>query len=97
MLSCSLAASAQEYVAPTPAPLVYAPLAWKNDDKITPGFWYTADQVVKIDARINYLENRCAQDCIEQTKSGLLSLPAWLFIASGIVVGGLGGYFIAHH
>ena len=101
LLALPLKGRGQEltYASDKPAPAVYTKLVWDYGGKLTVGYWYTAEQVQKIDLRITYLEDKAAKECadanIAATKETLGSgFMVWVWIGIGVVVGGVGGYFI---
>lgn len=95
------------FEAPKVAPEVYSPLVWKYQNQSKAGYWYTNDQVLKIDLRlrmqdqkIEYLTDKAAKECFDQTVEAnkkLISGSAglWIGVGLGILVGATGGFFIA--
>jgi hypothetical protein len=95
------------YSAPSPAPTSYSKLTWDYAGQLTVGYWYTGEQVQKIDLKLRvlqqqneYLTDRAAQECFDKTQeankemiSGFSGL--WLGIGLGVVAGLVGGYFLA--
>jgi hypothetical protein len=85
-----------EYSAPAPAPGSFAPLGWRYGDKLSVGYWYSAEQVLRIDQRIGYLEQRAAKECVDaQVSASKGSLPLWVGVALGAVGGLAAGYAAA--
>lgn len=85
--------------ASVPAPSSYAKVPWKHDDVETAGFWYSAPQVQRIDARIRYLEDAAAKECVDAQIDAAKSLSRWLYVAGGILTGAAIGYCVGadHH
>jgi hypothetical protein len=101
LLALPLTGRGQEltYASAKPAPASYTKLVWDYGGKLTVGYWYTAEQVQKIDLRIRYLEDTAAKECadanIAATKEVLgMSTMFWVGIGTGVVAGLVGGYFI---
>lgn len=89
-----LAARAEEPAGPvfpsqTPAPETFSALRWGDH----PGYWYSREQVLRINGRINYLEQKAAKECVDAQVQNAGGLPAWVLIVAGVVVGGAAGYF----
>lgn len=85
--------AAPKLTAPSPAPDVYAMADWCWASSCVPGAWFTASQTKIIDAKIDYLEKKAAKDCVDQQISAAkVSLPGWLYLTGGIIVGGVVGY-----
>ena len=100
LLAFPLSGRGQEFVydASESAPAVYTKMVWDYAGQLTMGYWYTAEQVQKIDLRIRYLEDTAAKECadanIAATKETLgASGMIWVWIGVGIVVGGTVGFF----
>lgn len=77
-------------------PEKYAPLVWKFNEKLTPGFWFTTEQVLHIDARINFLETKAAKDCVDAQIAADKTVGSWWKIGAGILVGIGVGFCAAH-
>jgi hypothetical protein len=81
-------AAVPEYLAPAPPPAKYAKLTWVFETTRSPGYWYTATQVVAIDRRIDFLERACSQAQVDaKIATAKATMPAWVWIVSGAVVG----------
>ena len=100
------AAAADVYDAPGPAPASYTALLWRNGGVDSPGYWFTAGQVVKIatekkglEAQVSYLTDRAAKECTDATQKAnrqwLGSTPTWLLAGGAFVLGVLGGVYAA--
>jgi hypothetical protein len=88
------------FLSDEPAPAIYRKLVWEQklpDGTTSPpvvGYWYTVEQVSKISARIDYLEERATKECVEATLEGVKHSVPWLWVGIGVVAGGVGGYFL---
>jgi len=79
-------------ISTVPAPTSYAKVTWKHGDVGTAGYWYSAPQVQKIDARIRYLETKAAKECVDAQIAAASMTSGWLKVAGAIVVGATIGY-----
>ena len=87
-----------------PAPPSYARLDWvqmspQGAATSTPGFWFTADQILRADARLKYLEDTAAKQCFDATvaedKKILTGSLSWIWwLAGGVAVGVAGGAYV---
>jgi hypothetical protein len=76
-----------------PAPEKAAPLVWKNGGSQTSGLFLTDEQTKRVTARIYFLEDSLTQAKVNEAKAtAQVSIPSWVWVASGIVVGGAIGY-----
>jgi hypothetical protein len=90
------------FVTSEPAPAVYRKLVWEQRDAATSvvitqpvvGYFYTAAQVQKIGARIDYLEDRATKECIQETAKPVAKLAPWIAASVGVVAGVVTGYFV---
>lgn len=80
------------YAAPAPAPERYAPLGWQYGDKLAPGFWYSETQILRVDARIRYLEEKAARECVDAQVTAAKGTGRWYYVAAGLAVGVALGY-----
>lgn len=104
--SRAVAEESPRYETTLPPPVVFSPLTWKTGDKEVAGYWYTEEQVKRIDVRIrvlessrDYLTDKAAQECFdkakEATKQQLLSSSSiWIGVGIGVLVGLVGGVVI---
>lgn len=89
------------YHAPGPVPPVYAPLLWvAPDGSSTGGYWFSADQVRRINAQMTYLEERAAQECwtktVAEEKAFFASKPVLVVgLVLAVLAGGAAGFYIA--
>lgn len=77
-------------------PAVYAPLTWRGPTKSAHGFFFTDEQVQKIDRRIEYLEKDAARICVDVQIAEAKKLNPWIKIAAGILTGAAIGFCVAH-
>lgn len=91
------------FVTAEPVPSVYRKLVWEQTTKTADGttivissvgYWYTVEQVAKTAARIDYLEQKAAKECVDTTIAEVKHNVPWLWVGIGVVVGGTAGYFI---
>jgi hypothetical protein len=83
-------AAVPEFLAPAPPPAKYAPLVWRFEETRAAGYWYTAEQVQRIDRRIEHLERACSQAQVDaKIGAAKAKMPPWVWIVSGAVVGGV--------
>lgn len=93
------------YDAPSVAPEKSADLIWRYNGAETAGRWFTQNQMVNIATSLKRAEAErdSALDAAAQAKTEALqaenetkvnAFPAWIWIAGGLVVGGVAGYFI---
>lgn len=75
------------------APSSYARVGWKNPDlSVSPGYWYSQAQIVKVSARLDYLETRAAKECVDAQVIAAKGTTPWLMVIGGIVTGVAIGY-----
>lgn len=79
-------------VSTVPAPQTYAKVPWKHGDSIAIGYWYSAAQVQRIDARIRYLEDKAAKDCVDAQIGAAKKTSVWLKVAGVLITGAAIGY-----
>jgi hypothetical protein len=84
---------------PKDPPDVYSALMWRGPSKMASGYWYTFEQVQKIDRRITFLEEKAAKECVAAQIAEAKRLNPWIKIAAGIVTGAAIGYCVGadHH
>ena len=71
-----------------PAPAVSSPLIWREAH----GFWFTDAQIVKLNARVNYLETRAAKECVDRQIDAARGTSRWVWVAAGVATGVALGY-----
>jgi hypothetical protein len=85
------------YLAPAPAPPIFSKLLWVRSPTSTPGFWFTADQTVRINAQLEYLTDHAAQECVSSTVAANRSIVEgstgfWAGLALGVVAASVASY-----
>ena len=86
--------------ATVPAPPIYTKLWWSHNTSTTVGYWYTKDQVVRINAQMEYLTDHAARECFDSTTKDeeqfLKSIPGVVIVAgSALIIGFFAGYEVA--
>lgn len=99
LLAAPVWASEPVFNAADAPPAVYGPLVWHFGDQAAHGYWFTDAQVQRTAARVAYLEDKAARECVERqteaNKQLLGSFPAvWIAGGVGIALGLVGGFWI---
>lgn len=85
-----VAVGAEYHVSESPAPGKYVRLDWKHGELTVPGYWYTSEQVQRIDLRITELEINAAKKCVDaQISANASRISSLVWITAGLLVGGL--------
>lgn len=85
-------ASAPSVEATTPPPTKYAKVLWKYQGTPTPVYVYSADQVLVIDRRIAYLEDKATKECIDAQVTAAKTTSIWLKVGAAMLTGVAIGY-----
>lgn len=82
--------------APQAAPDDYVRLIWRHESKDSIGYWYSAEQVLRVSQRIDYLETQAAKQCVDQQVASFKSSHTfWYGLIMGVVGGVAVGYVAA--
>jgi len=78
---------------PRLAPERFLLVPWRAPDgSFVEGYWYASPQVLRIDARIKYLETKAAKECVDQQIEAAKTVGPWIKIVAGVVTGATIGY-----
>src|SRR3954462_9467413 len=106
-VSPPVSSSAPVFSALGPAPDKYSKVIWIYDGKQVVGYWFTADQIIRVDAEnkklkteVEYLSDKAGKECFDasvgESYKILGSKPAlWVAIAGGLLAGFITGYIVA--
>lgn len=77
-------------------PAVYKDLRWVGPTRSADGWWYTQEQISKVDLRLKYLENEAARQCVDSMITQSKAINPWIKIATGVVTGAAIGFCVGH-